>query len=581
MGVGATGSDRTPTRWGGSPRSRAGRSASTSPSRRWRTSTTIPPTRSSTPARSARTRQRLARLVAADGARPAGQRHARHREALPRPRRHRHRLAPRAAGHHAGVGAARLARAGAVPRRDQRRRGGGDVGPHRDAGHRPGMRPARHRRPEILTGHPARLARASRASWSPTRSTWPAWSTGYGARRRPCGRSSPAPTCCCSRPIRAPRSTRWRRGRASRRDHPERLDRSVRRVLGLKRALGLFTRRTVPLDSMPAIVGSAAFQADAAAIAARSIVMVKDSAGVISTDSRALRPPITLVTYAEEENRTVGIALAARAPGAGLRRHAGAALAGERRGQLRLGGRGHPAHAGGRLRHRRPARPQAVARSACRRRSRALIARTARAGPTVLVSLGNPYLISELPEVGSYLIGWRSNAVDRAGGGPRAGGRGTDHRPTPDLRFPRAYARGWGLQRRVPSQCESFGATSHPEPRVTAALLSPGPPMHLVFSDWLIIAAVLHRVRRDRPRLHPEGRASRSTEYFVSGRVAALVARGHLDGGHDVRRRHPARRWRVSWRNTASPATGSGGTARCRACSPSSSSRGSGAAQVC
>ena len=31
--------------------------------------------------------------------------------------------------------------------------------------------------------------------------------------------------------------------------------------------------------------------------------------------------------------------------------------------------------------------------------------------PTILVSLGNPYLISGLPEVGSYLIGWRSNPV--------------------------------------------------------------------------------------------------------------------------------------------------------------------------
>ena len=38
---------------------------------------------------------------------------------------------------------------------------------------------------------------------------------------------------------------------------PERLDRSVRRVLEVKRALGLFARRTVPLDSIPAIVGSA------------------------------------------------------------------------------------------------------------------------------------------------------------------------------------------------------------------------------------------------------------------------------------------------------------------------------------
>ena len=89
-----------------------------------------------------------------------------------------------------------------------------------------------------------------------------------------------------------------------------RLDASVRRVLAAKRGLGLFARRTVALDSIPDVVGSAAFQADADAIAERSIVMVKDSGGMVH-DLRRARPPLTLVTYAEEDNRTVGTALAA------------------------------------------------------------------------------------------------------------------------------------------------------------------------------------------------------------------------------------------------------------------------------
>ena len=58
---------------------------------------------------------------------------------------------------------------------------------------------------------------------------------------------------------------------------PERLDRSVRRVLEAKQRLGLFTRRTVSLDSVPAVVGGAAVPGRGArTIAARSIVMVKD-----------------------------------------------------------------------------------------------------------------------------------------------------------------------------------------------------------------------------------------------------------------------------------------------------------------
>ena len=57
-----------------------------------------------------------------------------------------------------------------------------------------------------------------------------------------------------------------------------RLDRSVRRVLALKQRLGLFERRTVPLDSVSANVGSAAHWQVARDVAARSVVLLKDSA---------------------------------------------------------------------------------------------------------------------------------------------------------------------------------------------------------------------------------------------------------------------------------------------------------------
>src|SRR5205085_10273790 len=90
---------------------------------------------------------------------------------------------------------------------------------------------------------------------------------------------------------------------------PERLDRSVRRVLSLKQSLGLLTRRTVVLDSVPAVVGRAEFQRTAAEIAARSIVMVKDVGGTVYS-LKAPRPPLTVLTYAAEENRTVGTAFA-------------------------------------------------------------------------------------------------------------------------------------------------------------------------------------------------------------------------------------------------------------------------------
>ncbi len=226
----------------------------------------------------------------------------------------------------------------------------------------------------------------------------------------------------------------------------ERLDRSVRRVLEAKRRLGLLARRTVPLDSIPAVVGSAAFHADAARIAARSIVMVKDSGGVVHGLPRA-RLPLTLVTYAEEDNRAVGNALAAElralgfavtlarlwpASGAGSYDSAAAAL---RRNPVALFATADRPIAGrGAI-----GLPAALT---------ALIGRTARERPAILVSLGNPYVIGGLPEVGSYLIGWRSNALtERAVARALAGAAPITGRLP--IALPPAYPRGWGLQRRA------------------------------------------------------------------------------------------------------------------------------------
>jgi beta-N-acetylhexosaminidase len=227
----------------------------------------------------------------------------------------------------------------------------------------------------------------------------------------------------------------------------ERLDRSVRRVLEAKRSLGLFRQRTVPLDSVPAVVGRADFRADASAIAAGSIVMVKDVGGTVHGLGRS-HPALTLVTFAEEENRVVGAALAGelRAQGfavsvvrlwpasgpasydsaaAALRRNPVALFATADRPIAGRGAMGIPA-------------PLA-----------ALISATARRQATVLVSLGNPYLIGQLPEVGSYLIGWRANAVTEQAVARALAGAAPITGRLP-ISLPPAYPRGWGVQRRIP-----------------------------------------------------------------------------------------------------------------------------------
>lgn len=228
----------------------------------------------------------------------------------------------------------------------------------------------------------------------------------------------------------------------------ERLDASVRRVLQAKRDLGLFTRRTVSLDSVPATVGSSRFLTQAREMAARSVVMVKDVGGTVHGLRRS-RPAITLVTFAEEENRTVGLALAAELrrqgfapavvrlwPGSGSASYDSAAAALARRPVALFVTADKPTAWRGNI-----GLPE---------RMSALIGASARARSTILVSLGNPYLISRLPEVGSYLIGWRSNPVTEEAVARALAGAAPITGRLP-ITIPPLYPRGWGVQRRSPA----------------------------------------------------------------------------------------------------------------------------------
>jgi len=226
-----------------------------------------------------------------------------------------------------------------------------------------------------------------------------------------------------------------------------RLDRSVRKVLELKRKLGLFTRRTVALDSVSAIVGRAEFRQHAEAMASRSIVLVKDVNGLVHGFRRS-RPPLTLVTYGEEENRSVGNTLALEL------RNRGFAVS-----MFKLWPASGPASydSASTAIARSPVALFAISDKPVDRRGTIgipdsvinLIGATARTRPTVLVSLGNPYLISNLPEVGSYLIGWRSNSVTEQAVARALAGVTSITGRLP-ISIPPDYPRGWGLQRQLP-----------------------------------------------------------------------------------------------------------------------------------
>ena len=188
-----------------------------------------------------------------------------------------------------------------------------------------------------------------------------------------------------------------------------RLNQSVRRILVLKQQLGLFRRRLVSLDSIPDVVGRAEFVASAREVAAHSVVLARDSSGVVDS-LRAAPRTLTLVAYGEESSPTAGAALAAE-----LR------VRGHRVTVLRLTPASGPASYDS-VRTALATSPTVVFAVAIRAAAARgtigmpaplaqLIDSTAAARPTVLVSLGSPYIVTQTPRVGSYLLAWAANPL--------------------------------------------------------------------------------------------------------------------------------------------------------------------------
>ncbi|MBI4503484.1 MAG: hypothetical protein HY700_20280 [Gemmatimonadetes bacterium] len=186
---------------------------------------------------------------------------------------------------------------------------------------------------------------------------------------------------------------------------PDRLDLSVRRMLELKQRAGLFERRTVELDSVPAVVGRRESQAVADDVAARSLTLVQRGGDALDT-FRGSRGRVAMVLYAEETNLGIGNTLIRE-----MR------IAGDTITPFRL----YPASG---------ALSYDSARAIVARSPRALFATSVRfiAGrgiismpdslanlmlvvsrqkPTMLASFGSPYLLAQLPGyAGGYLLAW-------------------------------------------------------------------------------------------------------------------------------------------------------------------------------
>ena len=198
----------------------------------------------------------------------------------------------------------------------------------------------------------------------------------------------------------------------------KRLDRSVLAILRAKESLGLHRKRTVDLDSVRSIVGSAPHLAVAREIAERSITLAKDSlnrvplrlgdsARVLSV-TIAQRFDVGAGTAFNEElraryRRTRQVFVDADSPGIDAQ-FALLLLAADSMDAVVLSS--YVSHAWNRASISAPAAVTGF-----------ISALTALGKPPIVVALGNPYLLQQMPDVGSYLIAWGGFSVSQRAAG--------------------------------------------------------------------------------------------------------------------------------------------------------------------
>lgn len=230
-------------------------------------------------------------------------------------------------------------------------------------------------------------------------------------------------------------------GRISR----ERVDSSVRRILAIKYRLGLFKQRTVPLDSIPAVVGSNDFINISRDVTQRSLVLVRDSNGTVDL-LRGRRGKVTVIVYGDENNRDAGTTLAGELRGGGdtvatfrLWPASGPASYDSAKALLTRGGTAiFAAQVRATAWRGTITLPDAFA---------ALADSTSLTQSTLLISLGSPYLLTQVPHAGSYLLGWSATTLTETALANALLGKAdiTGHLP---IALPPFYPVGSGLVRK-------------------------------------------------------------------------------------------------------------------------------------
>jgi len=229
-----------------------------------------------------------------------------------------------------------------------------------------------------------------------------------------------------------------------------RLDSSVARVLDAKTRLGLFRRRLVDVDRIAAVVGTAGNAALAADISQRSLVLVKDSLGLVPIPP-ARRHRVFVLTYGDENSRDVGAGVVAAWRGAVDTLHTMRLWPAS--GPASLDSARVEAAAAGFTVFLAASRPTAWHPDAVDIPDpvAGLVEQIAAGEPVVAVSLGSPYVVAQIPNVSTFVAAWSdTDAMEKAVARALWGLAPVTGRLPVTL--PPSYPAGTGLQRPAPSE---------------------------------------------------------------------------------------------------------------------------------
>jgi beta-N-acetylhexosaminidase len=190
-----------------------------------------------------------------------------------------------------------------------------------------------------------------------------------------------------------------------------RISASVERILRAKAALGLFENRTVDLNDVDRVVSDAKFNATAQEVGDRSITLVKDEYGYVPIGARKLLN----ISFTDDENRDFTRPFVEQLRSAGIQvdtvaldnrstdqeiEQVSARLAAERPDMVIYC-----------VSVRTEARKGTVTLPPVGLRLSEEIRKTGR--PFVVISFGNPYLLTAIPNVPAYLAAYGAHPVSQ------------------------------------------------------------------------------------------------------------------------------------------------------------------------